>query len=75
VDGRWVNIIDSVGIQADGESWLFEAEWDANGARCFTESTRARNVSCAIPRPMASCGSSLNFGQGTLLMSEIEPQP
>ncbi|WP_426756578.1 ADYC domain-containing protein [Myxococcus sp. Y35] len=72
-DGNWVNLYDSVGVQADSETWLHEAEWDTDGARCFTQTTRAAQaVSC--PRTqLPGCGKQAHFQAGTLLMSEVPP--
>jgi hypothetical protein len=74
VDGQWVNLYDAAGVQEDTEHWLSEAEWDADGARCFSPHTRARRqVQCAEGRKMAVCGSRQAFRHGALLMSEVPP--
>ncbi|WP_253910510.1 ADYC domain-containing protein, partial [Pyxidicoccus fallax] len=71
-DGNWVNLYDGVGVQEDSETWLTEAEWDANGARCFTSSTRASApVSCPGREVLTDCGQRSHFKTGTLLMSEV----
>lgn len=73
-DGQWVNLHDAVDVQADTEAWLHEAEWDAHGARCFTETTRAAQaVSCPGQTPRTICGKQAHFQTGTLIMSEVPP--
>jgi hypothetical protein len=72
VDGTLINLYDSVGIQADTESWNLEAEWTEGGARCMA---RRRLSSTAVPTcqatlQSASCGASSHFSTGTLLMNE-----
>ncbi len=37
VEGRPLDLYDSVGMQKDTEDWTFEAEWTADGARCITD--------------------------------------
>jgi hypothetical protein len=79
VDGRLINLYDAVGIQSDVASWAFEAEWDANGARCV-HAMRVRLIEgkytalppCIRARVAQACGSSSHFGSGTLLMSEFK---
>jgi hypothetical protein len=74
VNGNWVNLYDSVSVQADTASWAAEAEWTAAGASCFTAQTRATEpIQCADGRLVPTCGSS--FSAGTLLISEIPTQP
>lgn len=74
VDGQWVNVFDRSGVQKDTENWLLEAEWDADGARCFSAHTRAqRQVQCTEGRMHALCGARQSFRHGTLLMSEVPP--
>ena len=74
VDGQWVNVFDRSGVQEDTENWLVEAEWDADGARCFSAHTRAqRQVRCAESRKQAICGARQSFRHGALLMSEVPP--
>ncbi|NVJ01495.1 hypothetical protein HV824_25735 [Myxococcus sp. AM009] len=75
-DGQWVNLHDGVNVQTDTEAWLHEAEWDANGARCFTQTTRAAQaVSCPEQTPRTQCGKWAHFQAGTLIMSEVPPAP
>ncbi|WP_205525807.1 ADYC domain-containing protein [Pyxidicoccus trucidator] len=72
VDGNWVNLYDAVGVQQDTESWLLEAEWNAEGARCSSSSTRApAPVSCPNKPQLSGCGQTGHFRTGTLLMSEV----
>lgn len=71
-EGNWVNLYDVVGVQSDTEAWLLEAEWDADGARCFSASTRASlPVSCPGKAQLPECGKPGHFRTGTLLMSEV----
>ncbi|HYO59105.1 ADYC domain-containing protein [Archangium sp.] len=71
VDGQWVNLYDAVGVQQDTESWGLEAEWDTEGARCFTEHNRApAPVSCPGAPRKTECGTAEAFSSGTLLQSE-----
>ncbi len=71
VDGQWVNLFDSVGVQHDTESWALEAEWDTEGARCFTSHNRAKApVTCQAIRTQTQCGTPDAFSTGTLLRSE-----
>ena len=71
VDGQWVNVYDAAGVQADTEDWLFEAEWDEGGARCFSPHNRYHaNVPCHRERTESRCGQLEHFASGTLLMTE-----
>jgi hypothetical protein len=71
VNGQWVNIIDALGVQRDSESWALEAEWDTEGARCFTDHNRAHApVSCPDIRMKTRCGTPEAFSTGALLRSE-----
>ncbi|MCP3136368.1 ADYC domain-containing protein [Pyxidicoccus xibeiensis] len=74
-DGNWVNLYDAVGVQTDSEAWRFEAEWTADGASCFSASTRAGSqpVSCPAKANVTACGERTHFRSGTLLMSEVPP--
>ncbi|QDF02101.1 ADYC domain-containing protein [Myxococcus xanthus] len=73
-DGQWVNLHDGVDVQTDTEAWLHEAEWDADGARCFTQTTRAAQaVSCPGQTQRTHCGKWAHFQAGTLIMSEVPP--
>ncbi len=71
VDGQWVNLFDSLDVQRDTEGWALEAEWDTEGARCFTSHNRAQApVSCQQVRTQTQCGTPDAFSTGTLLRSE-----
>jgi hypothetical protein len=71
VNGQWVNVYDAVGVQQDTETWGMEAEWDAEGALCFTDHNRAHApVSCPGAPKKPQCGSAEAFTSGTLLQSE-----
>jgi hypothetical protein len=70
-DGSWVNVYDALGVQVDTEDWVFEAEWDASGARCFSKANRSKsNLPCYNARLKTECGSLARFTTGTLLMDE-----
>jgi len=68
VNGNWVNVYDAMNIQVDTENWAAEAEWDSEGASCFTSKTRATTAIQCGERLVPSCGAS--FGGKTLLISE-----
>lgn len=71
-DGKIINLYDALGIQVDTEDWRIEAEWDAAGARCFSQNNRALDhVPCFKDRATSSCGKLTNFSKGTLLMTEM----
>jgi hypothetical protein len=71
VNGQWVNLYDAVGVQRDTEGWGLEAEWDTEGARCFTDHNRAQApVSCPGAPRKTQCGTAEAFSSGTLLQSE-----
>ncbi|HYH94645.1 ADYC domain-containing protein [Hyalangium sp.] len=71
VDGNWVNLYDAVNIQADTESWVHEAEWNTEGASCFSEQTRATTPIQCGERMVTTCGKS--FSTKALLISETPP--
>ncbi|WP_224363501.1 ADYC domain-containing protein [Hyalangium versicolor] len=69
VNGNLVNIYDSASVQTDAENWGAEAEWNANGASCFTSHNRSTTpIQCADGRLVNSCGQG--FSSNTLLISE-----
>jgi ADYC domain/Pentapeptide repeats (8 copies) len=71
VNGQWVNVFDAVGVQQDTESWGMEAEWDTEGALCFTDHNRAHApVSCPEAPKKTQCGTADAFTSGTLRQSE-----
>jgi hypothetical protein len=56
-DGNRVNLYDRLGIQQDTENWVFEANWDANGARCFYPLNRSHaGIPCYDSRVDLFCG-------------------
>lgn len=68
VDGTLVNLYDDIGIQADTDDWVIEAEWDEHGARCVSPHSRgAEALTCHDVKSLQTCGE---FRQGTLLISE-----
>ena len=71
VDGQWVNLFDTLGVQRDTEDWGVEAEWDTEGARCLTDHNRAHApVTCPAIGMKPQCGTAEAFSPGTLLRSE-----
>jgi hypothetical protein len=78
VDGTQVNLYDNVGVQLDTQSWLAEAEWTPNGARCVNINNVGRynlalssEPTCVSPLKLAACGSS--FSSGAVLIDELPP--
>jgi hypothetical protein len=69
VNGNWVNLYDSVSVQLDTETWGKEAQWNAQGATCFTSHTRATTAISCGEKLVPSCGES--FSSNTLLISEV----
>ncbi len=71
VDGQWVNLYDTLGVQEDTEDWALEAEWDTEGARCVTSAWRASEpVLCAGAPVRRECGTADVLTTGALLRSE-----
>jgi ADYC domain len=80
LDGRMINLYDSLGIQTDTDRWTFEAEWKPDGARCLSgmRVIDLKNVfgvvdQCVLAKALVSplsCGSKSHFSSGTLLMNE-----
>ncbi len=69
VNGNLVNIYDALNVQVDTESWGAEAEWNSDGARCFTSHNRSTTpIQCADGRMVDTCGQS--FSPGTRIISE-----
>ena len=60
-----------LGIQQDAENWVFEAEWDQNGARCFYGLNRTHSqLPCFDTRVQLLCGQQLSFNRGVLMRNE-----
>jgi hypothetical protein len=77
LNGRLINLYDGIGLQADTESWLFEAEWTDKGASCLTTMRviDLQNVfgvvdQCILAKVSLFCGAKSHFSSGTLLMNE-----
>jgi hypothetical protein len=72
VNGQLVDIWDGKGLQVDDQpDWYFEAEWDKDGARCFSTHNRAHaNVTCYDARKTSNCGAPDHFNTGALLMTK-----
>lgn len=70
-NGNRVNLYDRLGIQKDTENWFFEAEWDANGARCIFPLNRShQGIPCVDTRVSLLCGLHLQPDLGALLTNE-----
>ncbi|MFL5364781.1 MAG: ADYC domain-containing protein [Myxococcales bacterium] len=80
VDGRRIDLWDSVGIQQQTRPlWFFEAEWDDTGAACVTnhrvidlQGLLGTLSPCILSRVSLTCGSSFHFQTGTLLMNRYQ---
>ncbi len=71
VDGQWVNLYDTLGVQLDTAQWALEARWDSEGARCLTSSNRSQaRVTCG-GTPLPDCTSSEGTSASVLLHSEV----
>jgi hypothetical protein len=71
IDGRLVNLYDAVGVQDDTESWVFEGEWDPDGAICLAPGHHGPGLGqCRATRLRRNCGALDHFATGALLMSE-----
>lgn len=73
VDGTLINVYDALGIQADTESWAFEAEWTPDGARCLSRMRIPDSSAvpdCVRQLMSAGCGDLADFDRGALLMDE-----
>jgi hypothetical protein len=69
--GNRINLYDELGIQQDTEDWVFEAEWDTNGARCFYPLNRSHaGIPCYDSRVDQFCGLNLTPDRGVLLRNE-----
>jgi len=76
VDDVEVNLYDGLGVRTDSEAWSFEAEWDAQGAFCASDTRlQAAKPACMQQLQDKNCGAPQHFADGTLLMSEYLPQP
>jgi hypothetical protein len=74
VEDVLVNMYDGAGARADSESWAFEAEWDAAGARCVAQPRlQQTQPPCLQALEDQSCGDKARFNSGTLIMSETGP--
>jgi len=70
-DGTLVNLYDTLGIQTDTENWIFEAEWDPNGARCFYPLNRSGSaIPCYDSRVSLFCGQTLTPTRGVHFVNE-----
>ncbi|HZH76712.1 MAG TPA: ADYC domain-containing protein [Archangium sp.] len=70
-EGNRINLYDSLGIQRDTENWVFEAEWDEGGARCFYPLNRSHaGLPCYDSRVDTFCGQNLSPSRGVLLRNE-----
>jgi hypothetical protein len=70
-NGNRINLYDELGIQQDTENWVFEAEWDETGARCFYLLNRSHaGLPCYDSRLDTLCGQRLSPSRGVLLRNE-----
>jgi hypothetical protein len=76
VDGTMVNLYDNIGVQADSQAWLPEAEWTPSGARCVNANNSARfelalanDPKCVKTIKNATCGTT--FASGAVLINEL----
>jgi ADYC domain-containing protein len=78
IDGTLIDVYDGLGIQDDTEGWFFEAEWNADGARCVNHQrvvALATVPECGARLISSRCGDLSHFDSGTLLMDEYKVQP
>jgi hypothetical protein len=69
--GNRINFYDELGLQQDAADWVFEAEWDMNGARCFYALNRTHSsLPCFDSRVELLCGQQLSTSRGVLLRDE-----
>lgn len=70
--GNRINFYDTLGIQQDTESWVFEAAWDVNGAQCFYALNRSHSsLPCFDARADLLCGMNPTSNNlGVLLRDE-----
>ncbi|MBI5533857.1 MAG: hypothetical protein HY898_14140 [Deltaproteobacteria bacterium] len=75
VDGTEISAFDVFGIRTDSDSWLPEAEWGPDGARCLVRDRipSAEAPSCLDSLHQDSCGSPSHLSGTSLLISEIAP--
>ena len=74
VDGFSVNIYDRLGVQTDTESWMPEAEWDHDGARCISMSATTPdldNIPCMDELLEDDC--AMGFGDHRTRMISERP--
>jgi hypothetical protein len=68
-EGNRINLYDRLGIQQDTQRWVFEAEWDEEGARCVSPFNRANmRRPCHDLRVDSRCGQDPTSG---LLRNEM----
>ncbi|MFT3916709.1 MAG: ADYC domain-containing protein [Anaeromyxobacteraceae bacterium] len=72
-NGNTIDIYDALGVQADTEEWLPEAEWDEAGASCMSgAATRAQvPVTCQAEKLDLACGQPGREGPGRLVVTEL----
>lgn len=70
--GNRIDLYDDLGLQQDTEAWVFEAEWDTQGARCFYALNRSHSqLPCFNQRMDFLCGQNLGgTGTSALLFNE-----
>jgi hypothetical protein len=76
-NGNEIDLYDGLSVQVDTEAWVKEAEWDADGARCFYAENRSAtldpvpSIPCYDAAKEDGCGDTAHFQTGTLLIDEI----
>ncbi|HEX8435557.1 ADYC domain-containing protein [Archangium sp.] len=69
--GNRINFYDELGVQQDSADWMFEAEWDVNGARCIYALNRTNaSLPCFDSRADLLCGQQLSQSRGALMRNE-----
>jgi hypothetical protein len=68
-DGTVINLYDDLGVRDDLDDWPFEAEWDAEGARCVAAPRDPAQAATVSPLFAEDCGWH-PFAYGALLVTE-----
>jgi hypothetical protein len=79
-NGRRIDLYDGIGVQQMSRPfWLFEAEWDQDGANCVSKERvfTLRNVigtvsPCILSKVSLFCGNPSDFQRGSLLMDRFQ---
>jgi len=76
VDGTTLNLYDNVGVQADTQTWVAEAEWTPSGARCINSQNKRTLRARAVQGPQVREGHRdrdlrLGLHQRRVLIDEL----